>query len=88
MVEEVSNDSGAAGNEAAQIRELVKQAAEPEGFRLFELNFGEGSSGSGHWISFILDPAYPTTGPSIEALMHLGRKVKSTLFEHHIRRVP
>lgn len=89
MANDISNNSGGSGNEAGQIRELVKQAAEPEGFRFFELNFGEDSSGApAVWISFILEPTYPTTRSGIATLTRLGRTVKSALFEHQIKRVP
>jgi hypothetical protein len=89
MAGEISDNSTAGASEARWIRELVKEAAEPEGFPLFELNFGDDSTGSpAVWISFFLDHEYPTTKESIEVLTRLGQRVKSSLFQHDISRVP
>jgi len=68
---------------------LVKQAAEPEGFRLFELRFGDDSTGDAAvWISFFLGPSYPTNAPSIQVLNRLRHAVLAKLFAHKIGRVP
>ena len=89
MAGEISGNSTARASEERGIRRLVKQVAEPEGFPLFELDFGEDSTGTpAVWISFLLDYEYPTTKDSIGALTRLGQRVKSNLFEHDINRVP
>jgi hypothetical protein len=89
MAGEFSGNSTGRASEERRIRRLVEQAAEPEGFRLFELNFGDDSTGTpAVWISFLLDHEYPTTKDSIHALTRLGQRVKSNLFEHNISRVP
>ena len=86
---DVPNAGPASTDEARQIGHLVKEVAEAEGFRSFELNFGEDSTGSpAVWIYFILDPAYPTTPREIKLLTRLGRAVKSRLFQNQINRVP
>jgi hypothetical protein len=89
MVGEPSIDAGAPGMEAATIQTLVKEAAEPAGFSIFELRFGDDSTGTpAVWISFLLDPQYPTNKGSIDALTRISRAVKSSLFAHGISRVP
>jgi hypothetical protein len=89
MAGEISGNSTARASEERRIRRLVKQVAEPEGFPLFELLFGEDSTGTpAVWISFLLDHEYPTTKGSIQALTRLGQRVKSSLFEQDISRVP
>ena len=89
MAGEISGNSTARVSEERGIRRMVKQIAEPEGFSLFELDFGEDSTGTpAVWISFLLDHEYPTTKDSIQALTRLGQRVKSNLFEHDISRVP
>jgi hypothetical protein len=55
MSEVDESDKGAPGTEASRIHNLVKQAANQEGFGLFELKFGKDSRGADAvWISFIL----------------------------------
>lgn len=89
MAGQPSIDGGAAGREAAIIQTLVKEAAEPAGFRVFELRFGDNSTGMpAVWISFFLDPEYPTNKTDIDALTNISRAVKSRLFEEGITRVP
>ena len=89
MAGETSDDPAARTSEARRIRRLVKQVAEPEGFPLFQLSFDEDSTGTpAVWISFLLNDEYPTTKESIQTLTRLGQRVKSSLFEHHISRVP
>jgi hypothetical protein len=89
MAGEPSIEAGAPGREAATIQTLVKEAAEPADFRIFELRFGDDSTGTpAVWISFLLDPQYPTNKRGIEALTRISRAVKSRLFEHGISRVP
>ena len=89
MDRETSDDPAARTSEARRIRRLVKQVAKSEGFPLFQLNFDEDSTGTpAVWISFFLDDAYPTNKKSIQTLTRLGQRVKSSLFEHHISRVP
>src|SRR5437667_7226806 len=89
MAREVPGSSTGLAGEDRRIRRLVKQVAEPEGFPLFELDFGEDSTGTpAVWISFLLDHEYPTTKSSIQALTQLGQRVKSSLFQHDIGRVP
>ena len=89
MSGERSIDAGAPGREAATIQTLVKDIAEPAGFPVFELKFGDDSTGSpAVWISFFLEPQYPTSKRDIEALTSISRAVKSRLFAYGITRVP
>jgi hypothetical protein len=89
MAGEPSIVGGAPGSEAAMIQALVKEAAEPAGFRVFELRFDDDSTGMpAVWISFFLDPEYPTNKRDIDALTSISRAVKSRLFERGITRVP
>ena len=44
MAGQPSIDGGAAGGEAAIIQTLVKEAAEPAGFRVFDLSLGSATT--------------------------------------------
>lgn len=82
-------DQGASAAEAAEIRELVRAAAEPEGFPAFDLAFGEDSTGSpAVWISFFVESADDPTPELIRSVRRLRRRVLSALFGHGISRVP
>ena len=59
------------------------------GFPLFDLSFGEDSTGNpAVWVSFLLDREYPTTKDSIDSLIHLEDHVKSNLFKNEVDRIP
>jgi hypothetical protein len=80
---------GAGGEEAKRIHELVRKSAEPEGFRAFELRFGDDSTGDpAVWVWFTIDPHYPTTKESIRTLTRVRRRVITALLDDGISRNP
>jgi hypothetical protein len=81
--------TGAPGEEAKKIHELVRETAAPEGFRLFELKFGEDQTGDpAVWIWFNIDPDYPTTKEGIGTLTRVRRRVRSAILDAGISRIP
>jgi hypothetical protein len=67
----------------------LKKVALPNGIRRFELRFGEDATGDpAVWISFILPPDYPTAPRPIRALTDLGLRVRKTLRDEGLHRIP
>jgi hypothetical protein len=89
MTDEGSFLSGAAGDEATRIHDVVRENAVPEGFRTFDLEFGEDATGDpAVWIWLAIDPKYPTEKENIQALSRVRRRVKSALLRARIGRIP
>ncbi len=81
--------SGVSVEEAREIHKIVREAAEPLGFRRFEVHYGDDSTGDpGVWVSFLLGPDYPTDSGSINRLDELASAVKTALFESPFNRLP
>jgi hypothetical protein len=75
--------------EEARIRELVRQAAEPEGFRDFDLMLGEDSTDDpAVYISFYVGPEYSADESKVGELHRLRRRVTTALFQARIDRQP
>ena len=89
MAGENPNLTGAGVREVKRIHDLVRESAAPEGFRSFELRFGEDSTGDpAVWIWFAIDPQYPTAKESIQTLSRLQRRMKSALLRAQVDRIP
>src|SRR5258708_6870971 len=89
MTSRVPNSPGAEGREVKRIRDLVRENAIPEGFRTFELEFGEDSTGDpAVWVWFSIDADYPTDADSIHTLTRLRQRVSSALLRAQTRRIP
>jgi hypothetical protein len=80
---------GGTSPETRRIQALLKKAALPPGVRSFELELGDDATGDpAVWVSFILEPDYPTTPPHIHALTELGRRVRRSILEEGVDRMP
>jgi hypothetical protein len=83
--------SGGAQDEtdAAEIHNLVMEAAKRVGFPSFELTFGEDSTGDpAVWIWFLIDRADDADEARLRSLRRLRSSVQNALFEHRIARIP
>lgn len=80
---------GASEAEEAEIRNLVKEAAEAEGYPNFDLTFGEDSTGDAAvWIWFLIDRADEADEARLESVRRLRNRVESNLFGHQVSRIP
>ena len=75
--------------ESREITELVRPAAEQEGFPLFDLELTEDSTFTpAVYISFRVHSADQPTKGDLEAAQRLRKKVEAALFEHGVTRIP
>jgi len=85
----VIDRSAGTPEEEARIRELVRQAAEPEGFRDFDIELGEDwTDDPAVYISFYVGPEYSADESKVDELHRLRRRVSATLFQACVDRQP
>lgn len=76
-------------DEAKIVHDLVKRSVKAKDFEDFDVTFGEDSTGDrAVWISFLLDPDYPTADSDIQRLSKLSDRVRSAFFKSGIDRIP
>jgi len=79
---------GASEAEEAEIRELVSEAAKPEGYSDFELTFGEDSTGDpAVWIWFLIDRPNEADEARLASVRRLRKRINEILFAHQIDRI-
>jgi hypothetical protein len=84
-----SHDDNALGTESHEIRELIREVANEEGFPSFNLTFEEDSTAMpAVYISFFVHSADAPTAMELQAVRRLRQRVESALFEHGIGRIP
>lgn len=75
--------------EEARIRELVRQAAEPEGFRDFEVELGEDwTDDPAVYVSFYFSPEYLADAGKADELYKLRQLVTTRLLKARLDRQP
>ena len=83
-----ADPDGTRTDEAREIGDLIRPAAEEEGFPRFDVTFGEDSTGArAIWISFLSALADAPTAEELQAAARLRKRVGEALFNHGIDRI-
>ena len=81
-------NEAATAKETRRIRALVRRNAKRKGFESFDVQLGEDwTHDPAVYISFYLDPDYPTDNASIDALLQVKDRVKDALYKAGVDRI-